>query len=459
MKPPSHLVPQTAAARARAAGRLRVAFGPRFFILLFLGFVWLGPAWWEPRFLFGFAAWDVFVLFLWAWDMRRLPVPEQLEVRRVWTAPAALVTKSRVALELVNHSRESVLASAVDYVPVTLRSEPPVLELAAPVGGIARALYDILPNSRGDVALGNVFLRYQSRLRVAERWAEAPLSQTIRIYPDLERSKRATLFLIRSRQVQLERRLRRHRGRGREFESLREARDGDEWRDISWTASARRGKLITKIYQVERSQVVWLVLDAGRLLRARVTGLSKLDYSVTAALSLAQVALHSGDRVGLLAYGRKTQQLIKPGRGAPHLRVLIEALAQVTSEAPEADHLRAGQTLLSYQTGRSLVVWLTDLAETAATPEVIETAMQLTPPHLVLFSVISQPELRRLSERRPENVTEMYRYVTGQEVLQRRDLLLRGLRQRGSLAVELEPERLSLSLVNQYLDIKERSLL
>ena len=52
---------------------------------------------------------------------------------------------------------------------------------------------------------------------------------------------------------------------GREFDSLREYREGDELRDISWTATARRRHLITRVFQMERSQNVWLVLDAGRL--------------------------------------------------------------------------------------------------------------------------------------------------------------------------------------------------
>ncbi len=53
----------------------------------------------------------------------------------------------------------------------------------------------------------------------------------------------------------MEKRHSRMRGIGREFESLREYREGDEYRDICWTAAARRGKLVTRIYQIERSQV------------------------------------------------------------------------------------------------------------------------------------------------------------------------------------------------------------
>lgn len=267
------------------------------------------------------------------------------------------------------------------------------------------------------------------------------------------------MYLMRARQTVMERRVRHLRGHGREFESLREYRQGDPMRDICWTATARRGKPITKLFQVERSQTVWIVLDLGRLLRARAGGLSKLDHSTSAALSLAEVALYSGDSVGLLAYGRKLRQRVPAGRGSRHLRVLLDALAQAQGEAVEANHPQAAEAILTLQKRRSLVVWLSDLAETAITPELVESAARMARRHLVLLAVIGQPEMRQLLAKEPENAREMYRYAAAQEIVQRRDLLLRGLRQQGALALEIEPARLSTSLVNQYLEAKERSLI
>ncbi|HET6373617.1 MAG TPA: DUF58 domain-containing protein, partial [Candidatus Polarisedimenticolia bacterium] len=256
-----------------------------------------------------------------------------------------------------------------------------------------------------------------------------------------------------------ERRIKRRYGTGREFESLREYRPGDQWRDICWTATARRGKMITKTYQTERNQAVWLVLDTGRLLRARVMGLTKLDHAVAAALSLAQVALYSGDRIGLLAYGRRPQQRLGAGRGSSHLRALVERLALVRAEGAEADHGRAARVLLEAQKHRSLVVWLTDLAETASEPEVIESASRISARHQVLFVAIGQPEIQELVAQAPESTTQMYRYVAALEMIERRDLLLRRLRERGAMALEVDPGGLSTALVNKYLEVKERSLI
>jgi uncharacterized protein (DUF58 family) len=115
--------------------------------------------------------------------------------------------------------------------------------------------------------------------------------------------------------------------------------------------------------------------------------------------------------------------------------------------------------LLTEQSRRSLVVWLTDFAETPTTPEVIEYAMQMRQKHLVVFTAMNQPDLTALAETPPRTPEEMYRHAAALEIVSRREVLLRGLRQRGVFAFELLPGLLASSIVNQYLDIKERNLL
>ncbi len=459
MNAPQHLVPLPAAFRGKSFGRIPFAFGRRFFLLLLIGLIWIGPAFSNPRFIYAMALWDLLVLMIWVWDLAQLPKPEQLEARRVWAAPVQLSVESQVTLELHNFSKTAISAGIVDDVPTALRNEIPETTIAAPAGSHGAAVYSICPRERGDAKLGNISLRYQSAWRVAERWASFATSQSVRVYPNLEESKRETIHLIRSRQIAVEKRRQHQRGQGREFESLREYLEGDEWRDICWSATARRGKLISKAYQIERSQTVWLVLDTGRLLRARTLGLSKLDYAVNAALSLAQVALYSGDRVAILAYGRRVRLRLAAARGASHVRSILEGLAQLRNEEFEADHLRAAETLLTFQKRRSLIVWFTDLTETAATPEVVEGALRLAHRHLLLFTVIGQPDLRSLLRERPENARDMFRHAAGQEIAHRRDVLLRTLRQQGALTLEVDPGRLSSAVVNQYLLAKERSLI
>lgn len=465
MNSPRPLVPPPLTARASSWGRVPFGFGPRFFVTLLLGFVWLIPAWWFPRLIAAMLIWDLLVVLAFLVDLLRLPKPDQLELTRSWEHPPSLATPSQVTLFTRNLSAVPIRCHLIDETPASLREAPPSLSVVAPARDPVSVRYHILPRERGDIRLGRVFLRYQSNLAFSERWALAELSQKVTVLPDLEEARRQALYLIRSRQVEMEKRRRRQRGLGREFESLREYRQGDDIRDICWTATARRHQLTTRLFEVERSQAIWIMLDAGRLLRAEIhqpdrnLRLAKLDYAVNAALSLAQVASQCGDRVGLLAYGSNIQQSVGTGRGPAHLRLLVDCLAHVHSESSEADHSRAARVLLTEQSRRSLVVWITDFAETPTTPEVIEHALRMTQRHLVLFAAINQPDLTALADQIPSTPTEMYRHAAALEIAQRRDLLLRSLRQRGVFAFELVPGLLASSIVNQYLDIKERSLL
>ncbi len=286
----------------------------------------------------------------------------------------------------------------------------------------------------------------------------ADLRQKLRVYPNFEQAKGKSLYLARSRKIELQMRMMRLRGQGSEFESLRDYRENDEPRAICWTATARCGKIVTKNYQVERSQAVWAVIDCGRLMNTRTEGYSKLDRAVDAALCLAQLAMYSGDRFGLLAYGREVKQRVLPGRGPAHLRQLLESLAVLRGEWPEADHVHAAAGLLSMQTQRGMVFWITDLAETSMTPEVVESAGHVLSRHVLAFVAVGQPELRRKAAEIPETAEQMYESAAAQELVSRRELLLGQLRQRGALTLESMPKELSTEVLNQYLHIKERNI-
>jgi uncharacterized protein (DUF58 family) len=454
----SRLAPEEVERTARAHKRWGVAFGRRFFVVLIAGFGWIVPALADVRFVYAMLLWDALLLVAWVADLRHLPEPTLIRVRRSWLAPPALATSSTIRLTLFNDAPVRLRVALLDAVPSQLREAPAALSVDAPAGVDVETEYAIRPRERGETPVGDVYLRYQSVWGIAERWARADLAQTVVTYPNFDEAKRESLFLVRSRQIDVERRSRRLRGAGRFFDSLREHQPGDELRDVCWTATARRGKLVTRLYQIERSQPIWIVLDTGRLMRARMEEHAKLDRAVNAALTVAQVALLSGDRVGLLAYGRQIKQRLAPSRGAAHLRRIVDDLARVRTEESEANHVAAAARLALDQRRRSLIIWITDVPDVAVTPEVVIAAMQLARRHLVLFVMIGHRELQHVAGRRPDTVDEMYESTAAAEVAQRRDLLLHQLEARGALALEVSAN-LSPALVNAYLDVKQQNRL
>ena len=457
------------AVRAACQRRGRFAFGltPRAIWLLAAGLVFALPGFFRATWGYGMLAWDALVLLAVILDGLRLPAAPEITIERSWSNAPALDSETEIELAVM-HSAETILeCHLVDDLPDALVAAPATRNLRVFPRVSATLRYKIEPRERGDVQAGAIYIRYASSLGLVERWAMATLEQPVRVYPALRQGEDQEIFLARGRQIDLQLRRARERGLGRDFESLREYVEGDDLRDVCWTATARRGQLITRRYQTERSQAVWIVLDAGRLLRGRILdgagerdrrGHSKLDYACSTAVALAQLALFSGDRVGLLVYGQHVQQRVLPGRGHVHMRQIVEALAQARAELSEADHLRATATLNRWQPRRALILWITDLAETAMRPEVIDGAMQLLRRHVLLFVAMAQPDVAAIANARPKNVEEMFRASAAQELTTRRELLLARLRDQGALTLDLDPARLTSAVLNQYLRVKERAM-
>ena len=476
LQPSLHPEPITAACRPR--GRFAFGLTARALFLLGAGFLWLIPGYFIPQLAYVMLLWDGLILLVAMLDGLRLPSPSAITAGRSWLSAPSLGTSVEIELSIRHNSSILLDCRLLDDLPSQLVETPATRKLRAWPRISAALRYTVRPRERGDTQAGALYLRYRSMLGLVSRWAIAPLNQPIRIYPELRTAEDQQLFLAKSRRIDLQLRQMRHRGLGREFESLREYRPGDDLRDVCWTASARRGDLVTRQYQAERSQSVWIVLDTGRLMRAQVrdqvreaaagTSLStlpashayaKLDYACSTAVALAQLALYSGDRVGLLGYGRRIQQQLLPNRGAGHMRQFLESLAQLESEPSEADHLRATAILGRLQPRRALVLWITDLAESSMRPEVIDGAAQLLHRHVVLFVAMAQPEVAAIARAIPANVEEMFRSAAAQEMASRRELLLARLRDQGAITLDTLPSQMTASVLNHYLSIKERAVL
>jgi uncharacterized protein (DUF58 family) len=138
---------------------------------------------------------------------------------------------------------------------------------------------------------------------------------------------------------------------------------------------------------------------------------------------------------------------------------MIDQLSQVKAEAAEANHLNAAARLKHLQRRRGLVVWITEIADSAGRPEVVAAAADLVRRHVVLLVLLRHPELDELAARSPANVEQMYASAAAKEMLDRRRETIARLRQQGVLVVESTPGEIGLRAINSYLDVKAKGLI
>lgn len=316
----------------------------------------------------------------------------------------------------------------------------------------------LTPMSRGDLLLGGVWLRMEGPLGLCARQASLPLTQTVRVFPELSALTRDALALARANADDA-RRVVRQRSDGREFESLREYRAGDDGRSIDWKATARRGKPIVRVHQPERNQQVLLVLDCGRHMAGTVGPRRKLDHAVDAALRLAKVSLDQGDQVGVLAFGTAVRAHLPPRKGAEQLRAIATALYRVEATLEESDVGAALDVAFARQHRRSLVVVLTDLLDADSSLALVRRSLRLVPRHFLLVAALVDDELRAAALDVPRTPASAYERLGASRLEAETSGVVARLRDAGAHVVRSTPGTFGAATVSAYLDVKNRGLL
>src|SRR3982751_1128453 len=117
------------------------------------------------------------------------------------------------------------------------------------------------------------------------------------------------------------------KGRGMNFEDVREYQPGDEIRAIDWNVTARMGNAFVKKFTEERELTVMLIVDVSASGNFGSKTQSKRELAAEVACLLAFSAIRNNDKVGLLLFSDQVELFIPPKKGRSHtLRIVREIL-------------------------------------------------------------------------------------------------------------------------------------
>ncbi len=164
-------------------------------------------------------------------------------------------------------------------------------------------------------------------LRTAPRTAPAPPPRTLRdVLRQVRRIELRTRGLVASRFSGEYHSV--FKGQGIEFVEVREYVPGDDVRAIDWNVSARTGGTFVKKYVEERELTVLLAVDLSGSQAWGTRGRFKAEMVAEVAATLALSAVRNNDRVGLLVFTDRVEELVPPRKGRTHvLRILRDLLA------------------------------------------------------------------------------------------------------------------------------------
>lgn len=384
------------------------------------------------------------------------PRRSAVRVTRVLPEHVTLRKDVAIAYEVDNGSSRPIDLS-IEEAPMRVLRFGDRARAVVPPGYRAKPSAIARPVARGTDAFGALFVRFRNTLGLIERRLRVPADATVRVYPDLSAVERYGTLHARNRLLEAGLRRMRMRGIGTEFESLREFADGDAFRSIDWKATARRGKVMVAHREVERSQDVMVLLDCGRLMTARLHDQRKLDYAVTAALSLASIASLASDRVGVIAFARDVLLARAPRSTKSSVRALADALCDVEPRFEEADYARAFAYVRSHLHRRSLVVLLTDVIDPIAQSLVLAELASLARRHVVVCAFMNDEAVTRALEIVPDDADEAYASGVALGLAHERRAAIATLERAGILTLDVPARELSVATIDEYLRIKQRA--
>ena len=378
--------------------------------------------------------------------------------------------------------------------PETVATPTDELAITLPAGiERTRLEWVCTADRRGRFALGSIHYEEASPLGLWTRRRAAAAACELRVYPDLraERKQAAAIFLTRGG---LGSHAQRQVGRGREFEKLRDYVAGDSIEDISWKATARRQRPVSKVFQVERTQEIYVLIDASRLsarpaqevtdvangddggddteaeaARAMttntLTGPTVLERYLSSALLLCLAAERQGDLFGLGTFAEGVTHFLRAKNGPAHFDACREAIYALEPAAVSPDFEELCTFLRLRLRRRALVVLLTSSLDDPVLAESFLHAVEgVSRQHVVLVNSLRPTGVAPLfsdADGGAGVVTtgDVYRRLSGHLRWQKLRECEKRLRRLGVGFTLLDKAHMTAQIVTQYLNVKQRQVL
>jgi uncharacterized protein (DUF58 family) len=407
----------------------------------------------QPPWLMGMAGFTLLAA-LDAFAGLRLPAPA---AARQVPGSLALGVRSEVRLRIANAARMRVRFELHDHHPASFEAEGLPRRLELERAQWTEVTYQVRPVARGETQFGAAEIRLHSPLGLWLVKKSSGNASQVRVYPNFHALAKYTLLATDNRLSQIGVLQVRRRGEGTEFHQLREYRQGDSQRAIDWKATSRTARLISREYEEEKDQRVLLVVDCGRRMASKDDELSHFDHALNAALLLGHVAARQGDAVGLMTMAG-VDRYIEPRKSVAAVNAILNRVYDIEPTLAVPDYHLAARDVMRRVRRRSLIIVLTNLRD--EDDETLLPALKLLRArHLVVLASLREAIISRALAARVDSFDRAVTHAAAADYLAARERTFRRIGASGAVCLDVEPERLAISLVNRYLELKREGRL
>ena len=364
---------------------------------------------------------------------------------------------NEVILRIESRYSYPVRLIVIDEVPVIFQQRNVHFELSLLPNEGKTLTYRLRPTRRGEYGFGFIRVFTTTRIGLISRRATCGRPETVKVYPSYLMLHRYELLAMSDNLTELGIKRIRRAGHQTEFEQIKEYVKGDDYR--TWKASARRHQLMVNVYQDERSQQIYSVIDKGRVMQQAFRGMTLLDYAINASLVLSYVAMRKDDKAGLVTFNEYFDTFVPASKQVGQMQTLLENLYKQETTFGETDFSALCGHLGKHVNKRSFLVLYTNFSNMTSLNRQLVYLQQLARQHRGLVVFFEDADLKEYIAGKSVTTEDYYRHVIAEKFAFEKRLIVSTLKQHGIYSLLTTPDKLSIDVINKYLEMKSRQLL
>lgn len=321
-------------------------------------------------------------------------------------------------------------------------------------GAAAHLAYSLRPTRRGVYSFGHVLVFASTHLGLVERRYRCASPCDVCVYPSFQKLHQYELMAISQNLQQPGIKRIRRIGRNTEFEHIRDYLRGDDYRTVNWRATARLSRPMVNVYQDERSQQVFCIVDKGRVMQQAFEGMTLLDYAINASLALSYVAMRKEDRAGLITFNDNLETFVAADRRPGHINKLMETLYAEQTNFEETDFSALSVGIGRHISKHSLLILFTNFMGLVSLQRQLPFLLQIARRHRLLVVFFDDVELQQFVASPATTAEERYQHEVAEKFVAEKQLIGATLRQYGILSLLTSPQDLTVDVINRYLAMR-----
>jgi len=367
--------------------------------------------------------------------------------------------KNEIILKIKNNYPFKISTEIIDELPFQFQERNFLLNIDFLKHSQQALSYFVIPKKRGIYDFGQTNIYATTLTKLVSKRYKLSKNESVAVYPSFLNLRKYELLAAKTALLPNGIKRTRKIGQSSEFEQIKEYVLGDDLRHVNWKASAKKQHLMVNHYQEEKAQNVYLLIDKGRTMKMPFDGMTLLDYSINAALMLANISVKRQDKAGLWTFEKKTDVFLKADNKPLQIRRIIDALYHINTDFKESNYEYVLSDSLKKIQKRSLLIFFTNFETLDAINRQLPYLRTLAKKHVVLVILFENTLLNQVYSKTINSTKDIYIQTVASKFVHEKQLIIQQLQMHGIKTVYTKPADLSVNLLNKYLEIKRQEII